>query len=114
MKNRFTTIEFPVFSYYIVHVEITSDVKKAMQKYEHTKCVPEEEITDAMSIHVSNANVSFIFLKYNSSVGTIAHESWHVVSRMMKYMGVDIDSETVAYHLGYLTDEVFRFLRGKK
>jgi|SRR5690348_16273695 len=110
MRSRFITIEFPVFSYYIVHVEVTSDIKKTAAKYEQTRNIPDLENGDAWSIHPANENFSFIFLKPNPSVGTIAHECWHVVKRMMDYMGVELDSETVAYHLGYLVDKVFRFV----
>lgn len=115
MKNRITTIEFPVFSSYIVHVEIMSDLKKTLLKYPHTKNIPDEDSDncDAMTVH-DEGHLSFLFLKYNSSVGAVAHECWHVVRRMMTIMGVEIDSETTAYHLGYLVNQVFRFLRGKK
>lgn len=114
MRSRHILVEFPVFSGYLVHVEVSSDNKKAMAKYPQTKEISHDDITDAMTVHVKNENLSFIFLKYNSSVGTIAHECWHAVNRMMGYMGIELDSETVAYHLGYLTNEVFRFMRGRK
>lgn len=115
--NRVTTIEFPVFSNYIVHVEVTKDIKKAMQKYPSTQPVCNcdgskmEGDNDAVTVHVSNENFSFIFLHPNCSVGTIAHECWHAVKGMMEYMGVELDSETVAYHLGYLVDKVFKFMK---
>lgn len=117
MKRRFTTVDFPVFCYYIVHIEVTSDLKKSMEKYPATKSIPLDSEFDnkgAWSVHVENEPVSFIFLPYNTSVGDIAHESWHVVHRMMRYVGVSPDSETVAYHLGYLVNQVFKFVRGKK
>ena len=112
MKSRIKLIEFPVFSGYIVHVEITSDVSKSVLRYPQTKNI--EDPTNAMAVHCKDENFSFIFLKYNMDVGSIAHESWHVVRRMMNRMDVDLDNETVAYHLGYLTNEIFRFMRGKK
>ena len=115
MKSRVKIIVFPVFCDYVVHVELTTDVAKSLSKYPSTKGVFQETgITDAMSIHITNENFSYIFLRYNSSVGTIAHESWHVVKRMMEHVGIELDSETVAYHLGYLVNQIFRFARGKK
>ena len=114
MRSRITFVEFPVFMDYLVHVELTSDVLKSMKKYPQTKDIPDDATTHAISIHVQDAPLSMVFLPYNVSVGTIAHESWHVVKRMMGYCDVDLDSETVAYHLGYLVNKIFQFARGKK
>lgn len=115
MRARFTTIEFPVFFNYIVHVEVTSDLKKSMLKYPPTKDIlMEDDCKDAITVHVCDASFSFIFLHYTASVGTIAHESWHAVKHMLEYMGVELDSETVAYHLGYMVDKIFKFVRGRK
>lgn len=115
MKSRYTTIEFPVFSDYIVHVEVTSDLKKSMAKYPPTK-VAIDDYGDGkcVAVHVENDGFSFIFFPYNASVGDIAHESWHAVRRMMEYLGIELDHETVAYHLGYMVDKIFRFIRGRK
>jgi hypothetical protein len=115
VRSRITHLEFPVFSGYTVHVEITSDIQKSLAKYPPTKCaIDDENNTHAITIHVINEPFTFMFLPYNVSVGTIAHESWHAVKRMMEYMDVELDSETVAYHLGYSVDKIFRFARGKK
>ena len=114
MKNKITTIEFPVFGDYFIHVEIFSDLQKTLLKYPQTQSIEDEEGTDALTVHPRNEPVSFIFLKYNSSAGTIAHESWHAIRRMMQYFGVDIESETVAYHLGYLVNRITQFKRTGK
>lgn len=115
MKSRHTTIEFPVFSSYMVHVEVTSDLKKSMAKYPLTKvAVDDYGDGDGVAIHVDKEGFSFIFLRYNASVGDIAHESWHVVHRMMDFLGIELDHETAAYHLGYMVNKIFRFMRGRK
>jgi|SRR6266850_1634961 len=114
MKSRVTTIEFPVLSDYIVHVELTSDMRKSLDKYPPTKIVPLDDATNAITIHITGDNFSFMFLPYNVSVGTIAHESWHVINRMLDQLGVKLDSEVVGYHLGYMVNRIFRFARGKK
>ena len=115
MKSKITVIEFPVLSNYQIHVEVTSDLKKALAKYPQTKNIYEEEdiTTDAMAVHVNNDGTSFIFLPPNASAGTIAHECWHVVRRMMDYLGIELGNEVVAYYLGYLVNRIFRFTRGK-
>ena len=106
MKSRFANIEFPVFCHYTVHVEVSSDLGKSMKKYPQTKNIPDADDfnrNESCAVHLNDEPFSFIFLPYNASVGTVAHESWHVIQRMMKYMGVDVENEVVAYHLGYLS-----------
>lgn len=116
MRSKVKHIIFPVFSDYSVHVEITSDLKRSMAKYPPTKAVFEtvDVGCDGIAVHVDGENVAFIFLPYHASVGTIAHEAWHIIKAMMERMDVELDSETVAYHLGYLVDEIFRFMRGRR
>lgn len=119
MKARVTHVEFPVFSHYIVHVEVTTDLKKSLAKYPAPQAAlrwyeeNDEDLGEAITIHEVGHGFSFIFLPYNVSVGSIAHESWHVVKNMMKYCGIELDSETVAYHLGYLVNQIFKFVRRK-
>lgn len=111
---RMTTVEFPVFSDFIIHVEISNDFDKTISKY---PCIGfakgDNHRADAVTIH-DGTNIIFVFLKHNVSVGTIAHESWHALSHMFDMLGMDKEGEAVAYHLGYLVNKIFRFARGKK
>jgi hypothetical protein len=52
-------------------------------------------------------------LKPNVTEGTIAHESWHAILNMLVRVGADLDNEVVAYHLGYLVDEIVKLKRSK-
>jgi hypothetical protein len=116
MKNKIEVISFPVFSNYQIYVEITKDIAAALKKYDETRNVLWEENDDsdaAVSIHVKNRGLSFIFLQSNATPGTIAHEALHAVTRMMNYVGVDDDSETRSYHLGYVVDKIHKLKRGK-
>jgi hypothetical protein len=109
-KDKFTHIEFPVF-HYCIHVEFTSDLKKALQKYPQTKDIDLDEITDyALTVHDEHDGASFIFLPWDCSIGVIVHESWHAIRRMMSYINSDFDNEVIAYHLGYLVDEIIDFV----
>lgn len=114
MRVRVTHIEFPVFMDYVIHVEVTSDIYKSMSKYPATENIPSDDTTHAITVHVDDEPFTFIFLPHNVSVGTVAHESWHAIRRMMNYVDVELDSETVAYHLGYLVNRIYQFYRGKK
>jgi len=114
--SKLKIIEFPIFSGYLVHVEVTSDIFKSMRKYPCTRGISQEDLknTHAMCVHDDDGHHTFVFLHPSASAGTITHESWNVVRRMFKVMGVKLDSETVAYHLGYLVDQIFRFMRGRR
>jgi len=114
MKSKIRHVHFPVFSDYFVHIEVSSDIRKAMQKYPQTKIVPmDDDSTDAVAVHVEEA-MNFIFLPKDAKAGTIAHECWHVVNHRMSVFGVEIESETVAYHLGYLVEQASQAVRGKR
>ena len=109
MRSKVKLIEFPVFVDYCVHVEFTDNLERSMAKYKQTENIPCGEDTHAIAVHVEDAGLSFMFLPYDVNVGTIAHECWHVVKNMMDYHGVELDSETTAYHLGYMVNKVFKF-----
>jgi hypothetical protein len=117
VRSRVKVIDFPVFGNYLVHVEVTSDPARSMAKYPVTRAALEQiggDFGAGLTIHDEDGCMSFIFLPYNPSVGTIAHEMWHAVKHMMETRGVELDSETTAYHLGYLVDHVFKFVRGRR
>ena len=112
--SRFTTVEFPVFSDFTVHIEMSSDFEKSIIKYPSISDMVDkfDEQADPLTIY-DGGQVCFIFLRPNVSAGTIAHEAWHAVRNMFDCMGVE-DNETVAYHLGYLVDKIFKFVRRRK
>lgn len=110
---RITYIEFPVFSGYSVHVEVTPDIAKAVLKYPATAHADVDSETLGLT-STKGGKVSFVFLKPNATPGIIAHESWHAVENLIKYVGAEIESEMVAYHLDYLVDRIFKFVNKGK
>jgi hypothetical protein len=107
-------LEFPVLNHYNVHVEFTSDLKKSISHYRETKDIELYSDESGLAIHPKNQPRSFIFFKGNPNPGTIVHESWHVVRRMLEYYGIELDNEVVAYHLGYLVRNIHGMMRGRK
>src|SRR5579859_6803696 len=106
---RIITIEFPVFSDFIFHVEISKDFDKTIKKYPSIAHLSgDNDNCDAVTLH-SGGLVVFIFFHPNPSVGNIAHESWHALRHMFNTVGVELDSETVAYHLGFTVNSIFKF-----
>jgi hypothetical protein len=114
MKALKSIILFPVFDY-CVHVEISSNVEKAFLKYDKTKDMwdDDDKLSEGWTINDPDNSTSFIFLKPNVTEGTIAHESWHAILNMLVRVGADLDNEVVAYHLGYLVDEIVKLKRSK-
>jgi hypothetical protein len=112
MKNRIDRIMFSVFSDFIVHVEITSDIQKSIKKYPHIADLAEKADADSDGVTVyDEGQICYIFLKHDAAIGTIAHEAFHAVENMLKHFGVDFEGETPAYHIGYLVNRAFKFLR---
>ena len=115
MKSRVKVITFPVLCDYIVHVEVTTDMKATFKKYKTPREDWKEEYDNgnAFTSRAKSNPVTFIFVRPNVSTGTIAHECWHAVVNIFEYVGANIDNELMAYHLGYLTNEVFQLVRNK-
>lgn len=110
--SRYITIEFPVFSDFIIHFEVARDFKKAIKKYPSIEDMSTEEDNEADALTIyDGGQVCFIFVRPNVSTGTLAHESFHAVEHLLKRHGVKVEDETAAYHLGYVVDNAFRFLR---
>lgn len=117
MRERHKTIEFPVWSDYAVHVIVTRDFEKSVKKFcDDDDAKPSYQ---AITIHCGDdedkePKESYIFLAPDCAVEYIAHECWHVIYRMMKYFEVEFEDEVVAYHLGYLTQQVYDFVKKRR
>lgn len=111
-KDKRFRVNFPALAHYEVRVDFTSNLKRALGRHKETKNVdlsgPDDRYTDALAIHVSGEGRSFVFFKHGVTVGTIAHEAWHVVRHVLTYIGAELENEVVAYHLGYLVNEIVR------
>lgn len=59
--------------------------------------------------HTSDDGLTYMLLNFKAGPGTVAHESWHVVRRMLRGLGAKLENETVAYHLGDLVKKITDF-----
>jgi hypothetical protein len=103
-----TWLNFPVMSNYAVRLIFTDDLDKsaAGRRLSSRPSVK----ADAFCFHVKDEGQSYIVLKHDSNEGTIAHECWHIVHRVLGYCGVaDMDDEIVAYHISYMVEKVYEF-----
>lgn len=109
-------IKFPVFGDYAVSVEVAPHIEKAMERYRDTFHIEgyEEDCTNALTVHHPEEGMSYVFLRPRASPGTVAHEAWHVLVHMWEGLGIELDHESMAYHLGYLVDKIDRYVKGRK
>jgi hypothetical protein len=110
IDKDFCLVEFPVWSDYIIHVEIVKDIPEAARRYK-IRGLDEEFGADALTIKRYDMGMSMIFFKPHPTLGTIAHEAYHAVGQMFDWAGAKYDSETYAYHLGYTVNCICSFLK---
>lgn len=104
-------VVFGVWGNYTVHVILTDNIEQSFKK-RFPGMHHGFDFTQAFHvIHKPSNGHSYLFFKRGDMpVGTIAHECWHAVHALLKHVDVDeFDNETVAYHLGYLVQQVVEF-----
>lgn len=62
------------------------------------------------AMHCYVGHQSYIFLNYGADIGTIAHETFHFIWRLMQWIGAEHNNEVMAYHLGYYVREIAKFI----
>lgn len=103
---------FPVFSNFKVRVIIAPDTVAAAYYIADRDYIADPQITDyaeAFTCSNSNNGWSIIYLTPDAMLGTIAHETYHAVTAMMKMIGAAEEHEVVAYHLGYIVNKIVEF-----
>lgn len=115
-KDRWFTIKLPHFNY-DVKVAFTDDFKafalnRGWEKlYEQIK--NDDRTVSAYHCSHPGEGTSWILYKHDPNIDTIVHEVFHVVWRIMKYIGADFENEVMAYHVGYIvkriTSNLFKF-----
>ena len=104
-------IHFPMLGEWSINVEVVRHIEKAMQRYKNEFEIEEytEEDTDALTVH--GEGTCYVFLRPRASPGTIAHESWHALTGIFETLGIELDHESMAYHLGYVVDKIYKYVR---
>jgi hypothetical protein len=108
-KERVTVFTFPVFRGYTVNIIFTNDVTAARAK--RNDCLGISDFGyDVEAMHGTDGQgTSILFFQEAASAETIAHESWHAVHALMRWVGASLEDEIVAYHLSYIVDQVVKF-----
>lgn len=102
-----TVVRFPAWDY-DVDVVFSTNVDASIKRRDDNH---EEGTARAICMRSQTHPRCLIIFPYRPKESTVAHESWHAVRRMLTYCGAEYDSETVAYHLGYLVQEITKFSR---
>lgn len=110
MRNRRTTIRFPIYSGYEVRVISASDVRRTGLRLG----VDLAGCAAALVIAPDEPSRAWLVLGPDADEDTIAHEASHVVRAMFAHVGARTDNENFAYHLGFLVGRIHRFLKKAK
>lgn len=105
---------FPVLSEYRVIIVLTDDIPASVMYLADRDFfnVPEhQQLTDCLACHLhpGNRGHSYIVLKPKAHAGAIAHETWHMIYNLMKFTGIELEDEFIAYHLGYAVQQIVQF-----
>ena len=105
-------LRFPVMSNFKVSVVLAEDLKSAafyIADRDYLREPNPGEGAEAFTVTSPTGGYSTIYLKPDSEMGTIAHESYHAVCNLLKFIGAEQEPEVVAYHLGYIVDAIVAF-----
>jgi len=101
-------VVFPIFAHYTIHVVFTENlVKSRMDRYGDAGAAGSGQ-TQAMS-STATGGIGHLFFPPLARAGVIAHEAWHGIYRLFEWAGVELENETIAYHLGYLVNQITQF-----
>lgn len=91
---------------YAVFVIFTEDMARSV--HARYPKMPYGDSFRAIHCHEHGNPYSHVFFKIGDCPpGTVAHECWHAVRFMLlDWAGCNLDSENIAYHLGYVVDAV--------
>jgi len=109
LKETTFKVKFDVYGYtadIIFSSNVYESVRKRMKQFnlkEH-----QLPVTTDGGCHISNKGRqhSTLIIYDRCDSGTVVHESYHCIYRMMKFYGID-DEEAFAYHLDHLCSTIF-------
>jgi len=111
-----TIIEFPIFDY-TLEVIFTDDLNDSREKRSDKLGAlpsPIGKTVDGLHCYNEQYPESVIFLLNTTTVGVIAHEIYHFIRRMFRWIDAQPEEEVIAYHLTYVLDKVIDFKNSLK
>jgi hypothetical protein len=113
-NHRETKVVFNVLSKYTVYIVFTHDIPASanyLSIRDKFNSLNDDRMTHCFGCHLNPYERGDAYLLFTPeiTVGGIAHECWHAVHAMFDWAGMELENETVAYHLGYLVNAVINF-----
>lgn len=96
MRTHRHKIQFPIFGEFHIRVSFVADVVAESKK------LSAEVSPLSIAYTVLETGKAHIVLAHHADAETIAHEAFHAVWALMKYVGAELEDEVVAYHLGHV------------
>lgn len=112
VKEKLHKLDIAPFNYE-VNIVLTENIADSRIKRNRTLgSVSKDDLTGTVALHcaVHDKPISYIFLPFESDIGYVAHECFHCVWRIMKFIGAEHENEVMAYTLGYLVRQATRFI----
>ena len=102
-------VTFAVWCYYDVHVVFTDSIPLSRKARYGTAGLSDG--AGALHTYAQGGHAHLFFKIGDCPTGVVAHECWHAIYALMNdWAGVkEMDNEAVAYHLGYLVQQVVNF-----
>lgn len=106
-KNREvkTFVPFPLYNYriYIIFTDsLEATAENLVVKGHLTKNHGIDDTTDGFHVRMPNQSFSYIVLPFTAGINEIAHECYHCIVNMFRWINAAHEEELFAYHLGYL------------
>lgn len=96
---------------FTVDILLTTDVQRSALKLDPAY---DGGATGALWMFNPTTQDACMILPFSPDMGMIAHECWHCVRRMLRFVGAELDNEVVGYHLGYAVNVVYEFVMENK
>ena len=112
LTEREKVLKLPAFGY-TFRIVLTTSFKGSILKREKllgNQAGDWDGDCRALCWNVHNRAVTVIFLPFESDVNNIAHESYHGIRNLMKWVSAKDDEEVMAYHIDWLVGEISKFV----
>lgn len=106
MRNKSTTVRFPVFNGYEVRVIFARDIPRTAK---HLGADLSNSVAGFIYPGPERPKRSWVVFGLEPDEATVAHEASHAIRAMLAYVGAKNDNETFAYHLDYLVGRIHKY-----
>ena len=107
MKITITNVEVPLY-FSTLQIVIAKNLNKALKKMKI-----KDHAEDYEAFVIVKRHKSIVFIKPSATIGTIAHETVHVVNNVFKNASVQLDidnDEPQAYLTKWIVDKIYNAL----